>query len=231
MQRYSVDHAVQAACVLATQVLSAHPSGLVTDLDGTISPIASAPEQARVLPGCRRALERLRGRLDLVAVVSGRRGTEARGLVGVEGIVYLGNHGLDPWIGGNSPLRAGEQAARAGRYLERRWTNPMEVSRGEPGLRLEDKGVTVASTTARLPTPARRAGAAAATNVGARHALAWQKEEGGGARARRRAGSGRRGTGPRSWSGAWSTWEMTTRTFTPETLCRLRQIDLPSPSA
>jgi hypothetical protein len=63
MERDLVDPAVQEACALAAQALSDRPSGLVTDLDGTISPIASAPEDAYVLPGCRR-FEALSRRLD-----------------------------------------------------------------------------------------------------------------------------------------------------------------------
>ena len=93
---------------MAAQALSARPSGLVTDLDGTISPIASAPEDAYVLPGCRRALETLRRRLDVVAVVSGRSVDEARRLLDVDSIVYLGNHGLDSRPAGESPSRDGD---------------------------------------------------------------------------------------------------------------------------
>ena len=176
MQLYSVDHAVQQACVLATQVLSAHPSGLVTDLDGTISPIASAPEQARVLPGCRRALERLRERLDLVAVVSGRRGAEARRLVGVEGVVYLGNHGLDPWMGGEGSTgpSAGRADSQSRASLEEALDELREALAGQPGLRLEDKGATVSIhyRAASDADAARALALAAATKSAARHGLA-----------------------------------------------------------
>jgi trehalose 6-phosphate phosphatase len=175
MQRYPVDHAVQQACVLATQVLTVHPSGLVTDLDGTISPIASAPEQARVLPGCRRALEGLRERLDLVAVVSGRRGAEARKLVDVEGVVYLGNHGLDPWIGGNSSAPAAGRTGDSSRAnLEQALDELREDVAGQPGLRLEDKGATVSIhyRAASDADAARELALAAATRAAARHSLA-----------------------------------------------------------
>ena len=176
MQRYSVDHAVLQACVLATQVLTAHPSGLVTDLDGTISPIASAPEQAHVLPGCRRALKRLRGRLELVAVVSGRRGAEARGLVDVEGVVYLGNHGLDPWIGveGSTSPSAGRADSQSRASMEEALGELREALAGQPGLRLEDKGATVSVHYRAAPDAdaALTLALAAATKAAARHSLA-----------------------------------------------------------
>lgn len=68
IQQRSVDAAVQQACALAAQVLRACPSALITDLDGTLSPIVFAPEEASVLPRCRRALQRPRGQVDLMAV-------------------------------------------------------------------------------------------------------------------------------------------------------------------
>ncbi len=45
---------------------------LFLDYDGTLAPIVDDPEQARPLPGVAEVLERLCGRLALVAVVSGR---------------------------------------------------------------------------------------------------------------------------------------------------------------
>jgi trehalose 6-phosphate phosphatase len=123
-----------------------------------------------VLPGCRRALERLRGRLDLVAVVSGRRGTEARGLVDVEGVVYLGNHGLDPWIGAESSM--GRAADGAG--LEEALDELRETLAGQPGLRIEDKGATVSIhyRAASDADAARTLALAAATKAAARRGLA-----------------------------------------------------------
>jgi trehalose 6-phosphate phosphatase len=68
-------------------------AGLVTDVDGTISPIVEHPADALVLPSARDALRRLRDRLAVVAVVSGRTVKDARRMVGVDGLVYVGNHG------------------------------------------------------------------------------------------------------------------------------------------
>jgi trehalose 6-phosphate phosphatase len=175
MERHPVDLSVQQACVLAAQVLSARPSALVSDLDGTLSPIVPTVEEASVLPGCRRALERLRGCLDLVGVVSGRTGREAKRLLDVDGVVYFGNHGLDPWIGLERPARppAGEEEA-ASRSLRLALEELKEALAGQAGLRFEDKGATISIHYRSAPAPeaARSLVLAAAAQAAARHDLA-----------------------------------------------------------
>ncbi len=75
--------------------LSAHPRGLFTDVDGTISHIAPSPDTAILLPGVAELLEQARSRFDVVAAVSGRSALDAARLVGMRDIIYLGNHGLE----------------------------------------------------------------------------------------------------------------------------------------
>lgn len=82
------------------QVLTASPFGLITDVDGTVSEIAPSPEEARVSPVCREQLAILTKRLELVAAISGRPALEVRQMLGVEEMVYIGNHGLEQWRDG-----------------------------------------------------------------------------------------------------------------------------------
>ena len=70
-------------------------TAVLLDVDGTLAPIVARPELAEVPHETRVELERLAGRYALVACVSGRSGKEARRLVRVEGIVYVGVHGLE----------------------------------------------------------------------------------------------------------------------------------------
>jgi trehalose 6-phosphate phosphatase len=70
-------------------------SALLFDVDGVLAPIVPRPELAVVPEETKAELRRLAGRYTLVACVSGRAGEEARRLVGVEGIGYVGNHGLE----------------------------------------------------------------------------------------------------------------------------------------
>jgi trehalose 6-phosphate phosphatase len=76
-------------------------SGLVVDVDGTISPIMARPDDAFVLPRAREALIGLQQRLALVAVVTGRSVADARALVNIDGLTYIGNHGLEVWRDGH----------------------------------------------------------------------------------------------------------------------------------
>ena len=70
-------------------------TALFLDVDGVLAPIVPRPEDARVPEGTREELRRLVRRYTLVACVSGRAGDDAQRIVGVEGIVYVGNHGLE----------------------------------------------------------------------------------------------------------------------------------------
>jgi trehalose 6-phosphate phosphatase len=70
-------------------------SALFLDFDGVLAPIVDRPEDAYAPPETRAELERLAKRYALVAVVSGRDGADVRARVDVDGLVYVGSHGLD----------------------------------------------------------------------------------------------------------------------------------------
>ena len=94
--------------VLASLVSEPSRAGVFLDVDGTLAPIVERPELAEVPEETRAEVRRLRDRYALVACVSGRTGADAWRLVGVDGIVYVGVHGLelardaDAW---RAPLR------------------------------------------------------------------------------------------------------------------------------
>jgi trehalose-phosphatase len=77
--------------------LAAEPdkAALLFDIDGTLAPIVERPEEARVPEETRSELRRLAATYALVGCVSGRPGAVARELVGVDGLVYVGEHGLE----------------------------------------------------------------------------------------------------------------------------------------
>jgi trehalose 6-phosphate phosphatase len=70
-------------------------TALILDVDGTLAPIVARPELAEVPATTKAELERLVQTYLLVACLSGRAGEEAERLVGVNGIRYVGNHGLE----------------------------------------------------------------------------------------------------------------------------------------
>ena len=70
-------------------------AALLLDVDGTLAPIVPRPEDAHVPEPTRAELRRLARRYALVACVSGRPSRVAEQIVGVEGIRYVGEHGLE----------------------------------------------------------------------------------------------------------------------------------------
>ena len=70
-------------------------AALFFDVDGVLAPIVEAPEDARVPAETRHELARLTERYALVACVTGRTSAFAREIVGVDGMRYVGQHGLE----------------------------------------------------------------------------------------------------------------------------------------
>ena len=86
-------------------------AALFLDVDGVLAPIVARPEDARVPDETRAELRRLNERYALVACISGRAGADARRVVGVPELVYVGNHGLE------LEARAGEWGRRLQDFL------------------------------------------------------------------------------------------------------------------
>jgi trehalose 6-phosphate phosphatase len=86
---------VAAAPLLARLAESPERAAILLDVDGTLAPIVERSEDARVPDETRAELARLAARYALVACISGRTGAEAARIVGVEGIRYVGEHGLE----------------------------------------------------------------------------------------------------------------------------------------
>jgi trehalose 6-phosphate phosphatase len=81
--------------VLADLARAPGRTGLFFDLDGTLSPIVARPEDSFVPEETRAEIERLAARYRLVACVTGRAGSAARRILDVDGVAYVGEHGLD----------------------------------------------------------------------------------------------------------------------------------------
>jgi trehalose 6-phosphate phosphatase len=88
-----------ALVAAAADVLRQPAAALLVDLDGTLSHIAPRPELATIRAPARRAVRTLLGRLTLVAAISGRGASDARRLLDVPGVLYIGNHGMEALVG------------------------------------------------------------------------------------------------------------------------------------
>jgi trehalose 6-phosphate phosphatase len=70
-------------------------AAVLLDVDGTLAPIVERPEEAAVPEETRAEIARLAHRYGLVACISGRPSADARRLVGLDGLEYVGVHGLE----------------------------------------------------------------------------------------------------------------------------------------
>jgi trehalose 6-phosphate phosphatase len=114
-------------------------SAVLLDVDGVLAPIVEQPDDAHMPETTRRPLIEVAKRYGTVACVSGRRASDARRIVSLGSIAYLGSHGSEI-------LRAGTIAPELDRELQA-WTRRVQAFANEAfderlrrlRVRLEDK--------------------------------------------------------------------------------------------
>jgi len=115
---------------------------LFLDYDGTLTPIVQSPDKA-IIP--RKTMEILRGLSKIphckVAVISGRALKDIKNKIGLEGIIYAGNHGLEidgPKIKFKTPVSPGYMAIlkKIKAVLKKKLSKIK-------GVIVEDKGLTL----------------------------------------------------------------------------------------
>ena len=114
-------------------------SAILLDVDGVLAPIVEQPDDAHMPETTRRPLIEVAKRYGVVACVSGRRASDARRIVSLGSISYLGSHGSEI-------LRAGTIEPELDRELQA-WTRRVQAFAGEAfddalqrlRVRLEDK--------------------------------------------------------------------------------------------
>jgi len=125
------------------RVAEASRLAIFLDFDGTLSPIVSNPEDAQLGPQLRPILQELAGRDDIsIAVISGRALTDVRQRVGIDGLVYAGNHGLEAESDSVSYRNPEAEALR--RELKCTLLQLKLALSETDGLEIEDKGLTLA---------------------------------------------------------------------------------------
>jgi trehalose 6-phosphate phosphatase len=114
---------------------------LCTDFDGTLAPITDDPDGAEITPANDDALRALAGREDSrVAVVSGRGVEDVAARVGIEGLAYAGNHGLELTRDGRTTTHPIAADRKGG--IEALLADLGERLDGVENCVFEDKGVT-----------------------------------------------------------------------------------------
>lgn len=119
-------------------------SAVLLDVDGTLAPIVHVPEDAHVPELTRRPLIEVARAYSVVACVSGRRAADARRIVSLGTIAYLGSHGSELLRPGTVAAELDRElapwAARVKRWVESNWTDEHQRLR----VRIEDKEAIMA---------------------------------------------------------------------------------------
>lgn len=115
---------------------------IFTDFDGTIAPLARKPGEAGLPEKTRRVLRELCGAPGIrCAVVSGRRLKDLEKQVGLPGVIYSGNHGLE--ISGPRLSFKGFVDRKTLRALRRIRDELARRTAPFPGAFIEDKSITI----------------------------------------------------------------------------------------
>jgi trehalose 6-phosphate phosphatase len=141
MTRAAIDRVVQELAARAPR------AGVFLDLDGTLAPIVARPELARVLPEIGPTLARLAGKLEVVALISGRPSEQVRQLVDVDGVVIVGTHGLEDELPMSAEVLGEIEAAAAGVGA---WVEPKGAAAAVHFRALEDPEAAEAASMAPL---------------------------------------------------------------------------------
>jgi trehalose 6-phosphate phosphatase len=135
-------------------VIRRRPLGLLSDIDGTLSPIVLRPEDATVPDAIRQGLRRLAAKDVKVALITGRSLDTARRMVGLDDVAYAADHGLTVWLEGNRETAPGLAEYEA---LARQAEDDLRVlSQTAPGVQLENKGALLAVHYRRAEGPSAR---------------------------------------------------------------------------
>lgn len=124
---------------LLQPLLRAARLGLLSDLDGTLSPIVSVPAEARVTAENLKLLDQLAHQLPLVAVISGRSASDIYQRVGLQSLVYVGNHGMERWNGQRAVVHPEAATFRAALENVIQQLQPHLL----PGMTIDDKGASL----------------------------------------------------------------------------------------
>ena len=91
-----MQHLFQAWGSFASDIRVAYHTILLSDYDGTLTPIVGDPKDAILSPEVREKLRALSQKpTTSVGIISGRSISELKSMVAIEGIYYAGNHGLE----------------------------------------------------------------------------------------------------------------------------------------
>jgi len=115
---------------------------LFFDFDGTLAPIVSSPARARISAAVKARLKKIsKNRRVVMGVISGRSLKDIRRLVGVKGIYYAGNHGLE--MKGPKTAFIHPSVKKYGPYMKKIAASLRRAVSGIKGVVMEDKNLSL----------------------------------------------------------------------------------------
>ena len=137
-----MQHLFQSWQSFSSDVRVASHIVLLSDYDGTLTPIVSRPDEAILSPVVREKLSALVQKPTFsVGIISGRPLSEVKALVGIEGIYYAGNHGLEIEGPGINFINPAAKAAQA--TIKDLAQHSSAKLGGIEGVIVEDKGLSL----------------------------------------------------------------------------------------
>ena len=124
-------------------------------MDGTISPIPRDFLETPIPPPTIPQLTELASRLDLLAVISGRKAGALKDIFDIPGIKYIGHYGMEWWENGQAVLHPDVTASLSDM---RAVAAELETLRSIDGVIIQDKwaSISVHYNTARQPSTAKQ---------------------------------------------------------------------------
>lgn len=122
-----------------TKELFIEPIFLISDFDGTLTPIVDRPEKAHLSESMRKLLNQLVDYCS-IGIISGRSLDDLKTRVNVENIFYSGNHGYE--ITGPSVDFVKEEAKRAKPVIQKVCDRIEKKINSIEGILIERKGIT-----------------------------------------------------------------------------------------
>src|SRR6201994_170836 len=119
-------------------------AAIMLDIDGTLAPIVTNAADAHVPESTRQLLIAVARIYGLVACVSGRRASEARAMVSIGSISYIGSHGVELLRSGWTEAMLHPDAADWVRRIHEFGREADTADTRRRRVRLEDKGPIVA---------------------------------------------------------------------------------------
>jgi len=115
---------------------------LLLDYDGTLTPIVETPKKALISKDVKELLQKLSKRSYCkLGIISGRSLQDLKNIVGIEGVIYVGNHGLE--IDGPKIKFESQVSPRLKSIIRNITADMQKLISGIKGVLIEDKGLTL----------------------------------------------------------------------------------------